>query len=37
MVLKIVGDLCASLHLYSRSCKKEKGKRPRLKVQGDLR
>ena len=34
---EIVGDLCESLHVCSRSCKKEEGKRLRLKVQGDLR
>ena len=34
---EIVGDLCESLHVCSRSCKKEEGKRLRLQVQGDLR
>ena len=36
-VLEIVGDLCKSLHVCSRSCKNEEGKELRLLVQGDLR
>ena len=36
-VLEIVGDWCESLHVCSRSCKKEEGKRLGLQVQRDLR
>ena len=34
---EIVGDLCESLHVCSRSCKKKEEKRLRLQVKGDLR
>ena len=36
-VLEIVGDWCESLHVCSRSCKKEEGKRLGLQVQRDWR